>query len=93
MGRKKLPPEEKKARHEESVRKYYEKNKDKILARQKEAYHANIELSRAWQRSYRQANRERARAHGRAYYAAHREEILAKQREQRMKKKAQQASE
>ena len=97
MGRKKLTPEEKIARHKESVRKYYEKNKEKILARQKADYHANIEASRAymrvWARSYKEKHREEIQARDRAYYQAHREEILAKRREERIKKKAQQASE
>jgi hypothetical protein len=98
MKGKKLTPEEKKARQRECNRKYYEKNREEYLAKQRADYHANLEASRAymrtWARSYREKHREEIKAWDRAYYAAHREEILAKRREQRQAKiRAQQAGE
>lgn len=60
----------------EARREYYARNREKILARNREAV-------RAW----REANPEKAREAVRAYYARNREKILEQKKEQRRKKK------
>jgi hypothetical protein len=82
MARKKLTPEEKKARHQECSRRYYENHREEIRAKQWDDYHANLEASRAYMRTWAKSYREK-----------HREELNARERERRAAKKAQQASE
>ena len=63
-------------------KRYYEKHREEYLAKQREAYHADIEQSRAYVRQYARSYREK-----------HRDEINAKKRALYAAKKAQQAKE
>lgn len=63
-------------------KRYYEKHREEYLAKQRAAYHADLEGSRAYTRQYSRSYREK-----------HREEINARRRAQYAAKKAQQASE
>lgn len=84
LGRQSIPtsttdPKEaaRKARQREYNHRYYEKHREEYLAKQRAAYHADIENSRAYSRSYaksyRQKHREEINAQKRALYAAQKE--------------------
>ena len=90
LGRQSIPtsttdPKEvaRKARQREYNRRHYEKHREEYLAKQRAAYHADIENSRAYSRSYAKSYRQK-----------HREEINAQKRALYHKRKqAQQATE
>jgi hypothetical protein len=86
-----MTPEERKARHAENQRAYYEANREKVSERrrayreanrEKESerhrayYEANREKESERYRSYREANREKRAEWKRAWYAANREKAL-----------------
>ena len=54
MEGKTMTPEEKKARQREYNRKWYEKNREEYLAKQRADYHANLEASRAYYAAHRE---------------------------------------
>lgn len=60
---------------------YYEKNKEKVLAKQKERN--ATEERKAYMREYRSKNKEKLLEKKRKYYEANKEEILAKQKKYR----------
>ena len=59
---------------------YYERNREKVLAKSRAYYAANREKISARKQAYYITNRDERIAHARAYYHANREQILAKQR-------------
>lgn len=68
MPKEKLSEEEKRERHSEQMKKYYEKNKQKIRSQQKDYYEKNKEGTKG------------LKERNRRYYLEHKDEILAKRR-------------
>ena len=60
---------------------YYERNREKVLAKAHAYYAVNREEISARKQAYYIANRDERKAHAKAYYHANREQILAKQRQ------------
>lgn len=68
-------------------REYYARNREKILARNRAWQKANPEKVKEIVRAWQKANPEKVKEAARAYYARNREKILARQKEQRRRKK------
>jgi 5-methylcytosine-specific restriction endonuclease McrA len=89
------PDEERRRKHREYMRGYRARNRERLLERERQRYHADLEASRerarrkyadnpeaARARKYRwdDRNRERVRAENRAWYKANRERVNARVR-------------
>ena len=78
-------------------REYYARNREKILARNKETTRAwreaNPEKVKETNRAWREANPEKMREYRREYYARNREKILEQKKEQRRRKKDEKSAE
>lgn len=84
MPSTRLPDEEYRARRAERARRYYQQNRERLLARQKERDASRREERAEYARAYRERMKredpEELRARRRAKYAARREEALERQR-------------
>ncbi len=67
------------------VKTYYEQNKEKKIAWQKEYYARNLDARREYGKAYRAKNREELNAKRRAYVEKNRDELNAKRRAWRAK--------
>jgi len=70
-----------------SDRRYYEKNKEKVLAQNRKYRQENPEKQKAYARKYREKNREMLRAKIRKYRKENREKLNAYQRKRYHAKK------
>lgn len=70
-----------------SGRKYYEKNKEKVLAQNRKYHQENPEKKNAYALNYRKKNREKLRAKNRKYRKENREKLNAYQRKRYHAKK------
>ena len=59
---------------------YYEKNRERMLAQQKEYYLKNREKKKAYQKEYNAEHKEEKAIYDNEYYANNREEVLAKRK-------------
>lgn len=65
------------------ARSWYQKNREKLIERQREYREAHKESILEWNRTYAVENREKILARQRAYREANREVLAQKQRERR----------
>jgi hypothetical protein len=80
-----MTPEEKRVRHAERQRRYFEANKEKLVETQRQYYEANKEklIERSCQ--YREANKEKLAKKKRRYYEANKEKLVETQRRKNRK--------
>ena len=83
MPRERLSDEERKARHWERKRAWYEANRERAREQNRAWHKANRERERERSRAWREANPERARESNRARYEANRERTREQTRARR----------
>lgn len=63
------------------VKKYYEANRVRLVAQQREYQQTNKEKTDAYNQDYRRVNREKAKAYAKEYYYTNRDDIITRQQE------------